>query len=206
MDSNQAYKNRALKDLEGKWGTSAIATLIYMLISGGVSYVFTAPMGNNLGLSFSTQGVWTLLCLPLLWGYAVYFLNLIRQKDLRVERLFDGYKDFIRIFLAGFLYNLAVAIGFIILFVPGIILALMFSQAAFILKDDKEIGAVEALKQSQQMMSGHKMQLFWLGLSFIGWGILCLFTLGIGFLFLLPYMQTTLAHYYEDLKKEQTLY
>ena len=203
MQNNQGYKNQALQDLEGKWGTTAITTLVYLIITGGVSYVFTAPMGDNLSLSFSTQGLWTLLCLPLGWGFAVYFLNLVRQQDIRLERLFDGYKDFLRVFLAAFLVNLAVSIGFVLLIVPGIILAMMFSQTSFILKDDKEIGAVDALKKSAAMMSGHKAQYFWLLLSFIGWGILCLFTLGIGFLFLMPYMATTMAHYYEDLKAEQ---
>jgi uncharacterized membrane protein len=70
----------------------------------------------------------------------------------------------------------------------------------FILKDDKEISAVDALFKSWKMTKGHKMRLFWLALSFIGWAILSLLTLGIGFLFLVPYYEATFAHYYEDLK------
>ena len=52
------------------------------------------------------------------------------------------------------------------------------------------------------MMSGHKMKMFLLDLSFIGWAILCCFTLGIGFLFLAPYVEASHAAFYEDLKKE----
>ena len=58
------------------------------------------------------------------------------------------------------------------------------------------------MKKSAEMMKGHKMELFWLMLSFIGWAILSILTFGFGFIFLLPYMYSTLSHYYEDLKAE----
>ena len=70
-------------------------------------------------------------------------------------------------------------------------------------KIHEQIGAVDALKKSWSMMKDHKAEMFWLGLSFIGWMILSMFTLGIGFLFLAPYMYTTFAHFYEDLKAEE---
>ncbi len=203
MGTSQDYKNRALANLEGKWGTAAIASLIYFVVSQGVSYAFTMPMGNNMTMSYSTQGLWALLCLPLSWGFAIYFLNLIRNEDIRYERLFDGYKDFVRLFLAGFLVTLAVFIGILLFIVPGIIIAMMFSQTEYILKDDKEISAADAIMKSMRMMEGHKAELFWLIFSFIGWFILACLTLGIGFLFLAPYFNTTMAHYYEDLKAEQ---
>ena len=47
--------------------------------------------------------------------------------------------------------------------------------------------------------------LFWLYLSFIGWGILCLFTAGIGFLWLGPYIETSVAAFYEDVKADYEL-
>ena len=203
MESNQVYKNRAIDSLEGKWGTAAILSLIFFVINEGISWVVTTPMGDNTSMSVSTQGFWELLCLPLGWGFTVYFLNLIRNEDISYGRLFDGYKDFVRVFLAGFLTLLAIIIGCIFLIVPGIIAALMFAQTEFILKDDKEISAVDAMMKSMHMMKGHKGELFGLMLSFIGWLILCCMTLGIGFLFLAPYFNSTMAHYYEDLKAEQ---
>ncbi len=200
MGINQSYKERALASLEGKWGTAAVATLIIAIISGGISSVITLPMGNDALLGLGTNGIWSLLCLPLQWGYTVYFLNLIRQEDIRYERLFEGYKEFIRIFLMEFLSCIAIAIGFCLLIIPGIILATGLCMAPFIMKDDKDISAMDALMKSWQLTQGHKMKLFWLGLSFIGWIILSLFTLGIGFFLLAPYMDTTLSHYYEDIK------
>ena len=203
MGTNQDYKNRALASLEGNWGKTAIATLIFLILSMGISWTVTTPMGNNLVMSYSTQGILTLLCLPLGWGFVVYFLNLIRNDNTDYERLFDGYKDFIRIFVAEFLVNLAMGIGMILLIIPGIIIGSGLVMTGFILKDDKEISAVDAMKKSWEMTDGHKGALVLLFLSFLGWIILSIFTLGIGILFLYPYMQTALAHCYEDLKAEK---
>ena len=200
MGINQTYKNRALDSLEGKWGTAAVATLIIAIITGGISTVITLPMGSDTVAGLSTNGIWSLLCLPLEWGFTVYFLSLIRQEDIRYERLFEGYKDFIRTFLMEFLYCLAVAVGTCLFIVPGIILGIGLCMAPYILKDDPQISAMDSLMKSWQITQGHKMKLFWLGLSFIGWIILSLMTLGIGFFLLAPYMEATFAHYYEDIK------
>lgn len=203
MRTNQHYKNLALSDLEGKWTTTVVATLIVFLLAGLGSEVVSRPFNvESVGFGYGLNGIWTLISLPLEWGFCVFFLNLIRQQDIRIERLFDGYKDFVRVFLTEFLVALAVFVGILLLIVPGIILALMFSQAEYIIKDDKEIGCVDAMQQSAAMMQGHKWEYFVLVLSFIGWAILSVLTLGIGFLFLAPYYQTTMAHYYEDLKQE----
>ena len=198
MGSNQYFKNKALASLEGNWGTAAIAALIIGLISGGVSSAVSMPFGNDFATGMGINSIWSLLCLPLQWGFTVFFLNLIRKEDINYERLFDGYKDFARTFLMEFLYVIAVMIGFCLLVIPGIILIIGLMMAPYILKDDKEISAMDALKKSWEVTKGHKMKLFWLGLSFIGWVILSLMTLGIGFFFLAPYIDTTFAHYYEE--------
>jgi uncharacterized membrane protein len=198
MGTNQDYKNRALASLEGKWNNGAIASLIAFLLSGGVGNIVTLPMNETTSLSVSS--LWSVLCLPLSWGLAVYFLNLIRNENIDYGRLFDGYRDFLRILLAQFCVGLCVLIGFIFLFIPGIIIGLMLSQTSFILKDDQQIGFLDAMKKSKDMMKGHKSELFWLTLSFIGWFILSCLTLGLGFLLLVPYWYSTAAHFYEDLK------
>jgi uncharacterized membrane protein len=198
MGTNQYYKNKALGSLEGNWGTVAIATLIIAIISGGISSAVTMPFDNDFSTGMGINGIWSLLCLPLQWGYTVFFLNLIRKEDIRYERLFDGYKDFARTFLMEFLYIIAMMIGFCLFIIPGIIITVGLVMAPYILKDDPEISAMDALKKSWELTQGHKMKLFWLGFSFIGWMILSIMTLGIGFFFLLPYMDTAFAHYYEE--------
>ena len=70
----------------------------------------------------------------------------------------------------------------------------------YILSDSPELSAMDALKMSKKMMKGHKWKLFCLQLSFIGWGILGILSLYIGYLWLTPYMYASFANFYEDLK------
>ena len=72
----------------------------------------------------------------------------------------------------------------------------------FILAEKPELSANEAIELSMKMMEGHKMEFFMLWLSFIGWSILGILTLCIGYLWLVPYMYTATAAFYEDVKAD----
>ena len=200
MESISSYKDRAIASLKDKWMDAAIVALVYFVISEGIDFAVSSFLATETGFVF--QLIWLLACAPLTWAFGVMFLDFIRGGELKVGKLFDGYKDCLRLSLAFFLYLLVVLVGVIFFIVPGIIFAMMFAQVPYILRDDENIGVIDALKKSANMMKGHKMQLFLLYLSFIGWAILAILTLGIGYLFLFPYMYTTVAHYYEDLKLE----
>lgn len=90
----------------------------------------------------------------------------------------------------------------LLLVVPGIIKFYSYAMTDFLLKDDSTLCNNAAIEKSMVMMEGKKMKLFLLDLSFIGWAILCTFTLGIGYFFLQPYMQVSRAAFYEDLKAQ----
>ena len=89
------------------------------------------------------------------------------------------------------------------LIIPGVIKAYSYAMTDFILKDKPEMKNNAAIEKSMAMMDGYKMKLFLLDLSFIGWFILCLFTFGIGFFFLQPYIQVAHAAFYENLKESR---
>jgi uncharacterized membrane protein len=89
------------------------------------------------------------------------------------------------------------------LIIPGVIAALSYSQAFYILNDKPGTEVMEALSLSKNTMDGYKTKLFMMWLNFVGWGLLCILTLGIGFLWLGPYVQLSLAHFYADLKNTQ---
>lgn len=93
----------------------------------------------------------------------------------------------------------------LLLVIPGIIKMFSYAMTKYILEEYPELTASEAIDRSRAMMRGHKFDLFWLYLSFIGWGILCLFTAGIGYLWLVPYMETAEAAFYEDVKADYAL-
>ena len=89
-------------------------------------------------------------------------------------------------------------------YLTGIIKALAYSQALFILADEPDIAPMEALRKSEAMMKGNKTKYFLLGLIFLLLSILCVFTLGIGFFFVLPLIQVTLAKFYKEVRVQFT--
>ncbi|MDO5447075.1 MAG: DUF975 family protein [Prevotellaceae bacterium] len=202
MQSISTYKNLALASLKGKWEDPVITTLVYAAIVMVLGQAMTLPFAL-MGTDNGAVSIVSLLLLPLQWGFYVYFLN-FKRGQYALKNIFDGYtsQNFVRTLLTLILYTIIILIGLILLIVPGIILMLMYSQTYFLMKDEPELKNMAALRKSADMMKGHKMQLFKLCFSFIGWIILALCTFGIGFLWLEPYMFTTLAHYYEDLKAE----
>jgi len=201
MKTISEYKDMALQSLEGKWGKAAIATLIVFIILelfGSSPSFFMDPIP-----SMVLQGVFSLLLLPLVWGHFIFFLRLIRDENLDYGHLFDGFNQYFRIFLAELLRGIYILLWALLLIIPGLIKEYSYAMTEFILKDNPEMSGEEAICESMRLMQGHKMQLFLLDLSMIGWLILSILTLGIGFLFLLPYNYTAHAHFYEDLKAKQ---
>jgi uncharacterized membrane protein len=88
----------------------------------------------------------------------------------------------------------------LLLIVPGIVAAISYSMTFFILAEDSSLTPMEAINKSKQMMDGYKLKYFYLCLKFIGWALLCCLTLGIGFLWLIPYIQVSTAKFYDELK------
>jgi uncharacterized membrane protein len=91
----------------------------------------------------------------------------------------------------------------LLLIIPGIIAAISYSLTFYIIADDDTIKPMEAIDKSKQMMDGYKWKYFFLALRFLGWALLCILTLGIGFLWLIPYVQVTFAKFYDDVKANQ---
>lgn len=200
--TNSELRKQARMTLEGHWGGAVVATLIFFIVGSvlpNISLLF--PLSEAGQVSWNL--VWSFLLIPLSWGFCIYFLSLLRDQNPQVGSIFGGYKDFVRVFTTMLLMSVYIALWLLLLIVPGIIKSLSYAMTPYILRDNPNVGAVEAIHKSRLMMDGSKMKLFLLYLSFIGWGILCVLTCGIGFLLLVPYVQTSLAAFYEDLRKEE---
>ena len=87
--------------------------------------------------------------------------------------------------------------------IPGIIASYRYAMTPYILLENPGMTANEAIKKSKELMQGNKWRLFCLQFSFIGWSILCVFTLGIGFLWLVPYMEAANAAFYREISAEK---
>ena len=121
----------------------------------------------------------------------------------KVKDLFDGFNNlwpFLKVSLLSMLFVFLWSLLFVI---PGIIKAASYSQAHYILAENPNMPAMEALRQSERMMAGRKWESFVLVLSFFGWALLSIPTLGLILIWLEPYMQMTMVNFYSDLKSKQ---
>jgi uncharacterized membrane protein len=163
---------------------------------------FAALQKQSNGTSALTLLVEIFLLIPLEVGFINAFRKLLVKLDTNIVGNTFDFSNYWRK-IGGIIWMQLLTFFWSLLFIiPGIIKAFSYSMTPFILDEYPELTPVEAIHRSRMMMKGHKFDLFWLYLSFIGWGILCLFTAGIGFLWLAPYIQTVEAAFYEEVKAE----
>ena len=141
---------------------------------------------------------------PMCVGYDNANLRLLRvgENDILGNTYQIATKKYWRKVWGMFLMGFYIFLWSLLLVIPGIIKMFSYSMTPYILEENPELSADEAIDRSRAMMKGHKFDLFWLILSFIGWFILCGLTLGIGLLWLMPYLNTTMAAFYEDVKAD----
>ena len=131
-------------------------------------------------------------------GYASY---LLKQQDREIHSVKDLFSQFDRFgqgFLQLFLRGLYSFLWGLLFIIPGIVKSYAYAMTPFIMAENPDVTAKEAIKLSQEKMMGHKGELFWLGLTFFGWSLLAALTGGIGNLFLNPYMNAAYAAFYRD--------
>lgn len=201
MDSITNYKNRALSALENKWGNFVLITFVYGFIIG-ITQVLSGDKDSPAILHLIGL-VLFILALPLTWGYQTLFLGAVRGGEATAKDMFEGYNKelFSRVLTTTLLYYVYVFLWSLLLLIPGCIKAYSYAMTPYILKDNPEMKNNAAIEESMRMMDGHKLELFMLDLSFIGWAILSILTCCIGFLWLAPYMNMARVNFYEDLKK-----
>ena len=222
IKSASEIRSAARAALSGHWAEAAMLTMCCCIAVWVFSFIAIV-------LEDVQQGCGTLallLLLPLEWSYAVIFLLNARGEDDSfreisrrvtrrasrsallstflqiIPRMFDGYRDFVRIFTTTLLTQIYILLWALLFIIPGIIKSLSYAMTPFVLRDNPEMKNNEAIELSMKMMNGHKGDLFWLYLTFIGWGILCIFTFGIGYLWFAPYVQASTAQFYEEVKAE----
>jgi len=189
MTDNKLLLQMSRESLKGKWALAIGATLVYLVIIAGINSI--PIIGSIISLFLSG---------PLALGMTMFSLSISRNEDAQIEQIFKGFDQYTRTLVAHLVMILFIILWMLLLIVPGIIKALSFSMTFFVLVDDKEIPAMEAIKKSEQLMDGNKEQLFYLCLRFFGLELLCILTFGIGFLWLIPYIQITMAKFYEAIK------
>ncbi|MBQ3607363.1 MAG: DUF975 family protein [Bacteroidales bacterium] len=210
MKSNQEYKNAALAALKGKWAPAVLCAVVYMVITLCVSYATalfdpaTTATGVVMTASLVTMLISLLVVSPLGVGYYNAHKDLLLTGDdkLIANSFKTGFANWGHNVWGMLLMGIFVFLWTLLLIIPGIIKGFAYSLVPYILVDKPELSANEAINLSMKMMKGHKFDFFWLCLSFIGWILLAILTLGIGLFWLLPYMYTAYAAFYQDVKAE----
>lgn len=134
-------------------------------------------------------------------GYARFNLDIIDRMDVKIETIFAYFKDWKTTAYTRLLASLYTFLWSLLFIIPGIIASYSYAMTDYILAENPHLTAMEAIGRSKQMMEGNRFRLFCLEISFIGWGILCLFTFGIGYIWLRPYMNTAKAAFYREVAR-----
>ena len=192
-------RNQAYEALRGKWTPAVVTSLVFCILLG---VAVSLSRVNALLYLIAYLGGASIVAIGML--YACW--DLFTKGTLpEAGALFAPFKQYARTVGAVLLVFVYTLLWTLLLVIPGIIKAYSYSMTFYILRENPEMTAGDALTASQKMMDGHKMDLFLLSLSFIGWAILASITFGIGYLWLIPYIYTAYAAFYETLKKETSV-
>ncbi|MBQ0037505.1 MAG: DUF975 family protein [Clostridiales bacterium] len=192
--TRQEIKERARAQLGNKlfgytWMMALLACFIFTAITGAAASVIV--------------GIGALIVVgPLTYGLNYMFLKQAREgQPMELGDLFKGFTDdFGGTLLIGLMTTIFTMLWSLLLIVPGIVKGLGYSMATYIKADYPEYDWKQCIEQSQNMMRGHKGELFMLYLSFIGWLLVGALCAGIGTLWVVPYIQASEAQFYESIK------
>ncbi|WP_243525326.1 DUF975 family protein [Bacillus pseudomycoides] len=192
-------KGQALDELDEKWGLAVGVTLFFI-------FPFVWSWGwSKVIESFMIDIIVILMIGPLTLGAYYLALNIVRDKTVGIGQLFKWCKEvnkLIKSILIYLLMDIYILLWTLLFIIPGIVKSFSYTMTFFILNDHPEFKMNQAITESRRMMNGYKMDYFLICLSFIGWFILSIVTLGIGFLWLIPYFYTTKAAFYEKVSQD----
>ena len=150
---NSKIMKEAYASLKGRWGLAIGGSLLVVLITLAVGVVGWGIAGADWGANLTSL----IFAPPLAIGMTIFFLNISRDNNPEIDNLFIPFKtSWVNSILAYLMMGILICVGFILLIIPGIIATLMFSQVFFIMGEDKEISAYDALVKSMNLMKGYK--------------------------------------------------
>jgi len=194
--------------LAGNWLLAVFVTLLAALL-GGISYFsFGSVSADHVmywsvstRVFFSLYGIFVFIIGGAVeLGLCCFYIHLQRQEEISVSDLFSRFSIFGRAFLLRLYIFILVLLWTLLLIIPGIVAAYRYAMAPYLMSQNPELGVMQAVDISKRMMNGHKGRLFCLDLSFIGWFILGILTFGLGLLFVFPYLLSSRAAFFLDLR------
>lgn len=182
------YRKAAWTKLSGNWTTAVVAYLIYSLLISVLSYTGVGVLLFN--------GVFSV-------GLAIVMLQISRSGASKIETVFDGFRKGLgNNIIAGILVQVFTFLWALLFIIPGIVKSYSYAMTYYILADNPDMAPTDAINASRKMMDGNKWRLFCLDLSFIGWYLLSILTLGVLALWISPYNMMARAEFYESIKPQ----
>lgn len=161
--------------------------------------ILLGALGAILALSLVMAAFYLIVGSVVGAGYAKFNLDLVDgRENPEIATMFGYFKHWKTTTVASLLQTLYVMLWSLLFVIPGIYAGYGYAMTSYILAENPEISASEAIARSKEMMHGNRWRLFCMSLSFIGWDILCGFTFGIGYLWLTPYKQAATAAFYRE--------
>ena len=201
--NNSEIRNVTKEVLKGKYKNVMLPFLLAILLislsqsQDLYSYVYDAYGKTYM---FTIGSIALFIQGPISIGLATYSLAIANEKEYSYTQIISAFKHFFKALILVLLFTVSFAIGILLLIVPGIFIALMFSQIFYIMADDPETGVIDAFKKSASLMKNKKLQLFGLVMRYVGLFILGVFTLGIWWLWLIPQAYVSFAIFYKELQ------
>ena len=182
-------KAKAKAQLQGKVGKLFLCMLIIFAIGMACGFI---PVLGWIASFIVTPALSVGLCLV--------YLGVTYGKDVEVSSLFNGFHYTGKALWLSILISVFTALWTMLCYIPGIVKSFAYSMAYYVLAENPNMTAREALSESKRITNGHKMDLFILGLSFIPWILLVTVTCGIAAIYVVPYMSLTTANFYHEIK------
>ncbi|MCK2158643.1 MULTISPECIES: DUF975 family protein [Exiguobacterium] len=195
-------KLSAREALSGRWVFMALMFLLFLIIQS-IPTMFSSDANEDIQAIDFIGFLLNILLLPLAIGWTWLAMSVARKEQAKIVDLFEPYKIFLKAVGLSIVQSIFLGLWFLLFIIPGIIKSFSYLMTFYILRDEPSIGILDAITRSRQMMDGHKMEAFMLVLSFIGWFLLGLITIGIAFLWVGPYFSVTLAKFYDRIRGEE---
>ena len=215
-------------DAKNKMREAAVNPYVVTLIMGVILMVLSGVQfildfwGNIIGTGSSVNTgeastyivsslvffvIYLVISTILQFGYSSYCLKVAnRDGSMSYGDLFSSVRYLLKAIGLTLMISVFVLLWCILLVIPGIIAAYRYSQAIFIMVEDPNKGIMQCIRESKEMMAGHKMEYFILELSFFFWMLLGGVTCGLAYIYVYPYMTVTFANYYTQLKPVPVVY
>ncbi len=224
MPTSSVFKKRAMARLSGNWVSAIIVAVLSTALGGSVTgfMVLLRPDLTQYKDSFTeflSNYFFTFLSAgTLIWGWILFilgsvislgvtrfYLDLTSGREPQISVIFSYFKNFLRALTLRVFRLVFVGLASLLLVVPGVILGYSYALAPYLLAEKPYNSVLTVLGQSKRMMKGKRAAMFKMHMSFLGWILLGILTLGVGFVFVMPYISAANAEFYREVRRTTPL-